>query len=314
MILTITLNPSVDISYKLPGAFSMDTVNRVADVSKTPGGKGLNVTRVLHQLGENVAATGFLGGSLGEFISKEIAKLGVHDYFAEINGTTRNCIAVIHEGQQTEILENGPSISEMEANSFLEKIAEYVQLANFIVISGSLPNGVSNDYYNKILSIAGEYHTPVLLDTNGKLLEESLRNEIKPFLIKPNQEEMGDLLGKDLMNETDIIEALNSPIFEGVSWLVVTLGGDGAIVKHNGTIYRAKIPKVNAVNPVGSGDSVMAGFASGLASGLTQESLIKFGLSMGVLNAMNEKTGQIDPTKIEWCVKQMQVSQVLPGM
>src|SRR5699024_8956086 len=107
MILTITLNPSVDISYKLD-RFGIDQVNRVQDVSKTAGGKGLNVTRVLHQLQEDVAASGFLGGSLGDFILKQLGNLGMRDFFTPIDGETRNCIAVIHEGKQTEILEGGP--------------------------------------------------------------------------------------------------------------------------------------------------------------------------------------------------------------
>src|SRR5690625_2721072 len=102
MILTVTLNTSVDISYTMD-KLSLDMVNRVADVSKTAGGKGLNVSRVIQQLGEDVAATGFLGGSLGRFISQEIADQGIHDYFINIEGDTRNCIAVIHEEQQTEI-------------------------------------------------------------------------------------------------------------------------------------------------------------------------------------------------------------------
>ena len=124
MILTITLNPAVDISYKLD-YFSLDTVNRVEDVSKTAGGKGLNVARVLHQLGEDVAASGFLGGSLGDFIRTQLAAIGIQDFFVPIDGETRNCIAIIHEGKQTEILESGPVISASEAELFLEKFTEY---------------------------------------------------------------------------------------------------------------------------------------------------------------------------------------------
>ena len=112
MILTITLNPSVDISYKLD-CFSLDTVNRVDDVSKTAGGKGLNVARVLGQLGEKVAASGFLGGSLGGFISSQIAALDIDNFFVEIAGETRNCIAVIHGRKQREILESGVAVEQM---------------------------------------------------------------------------------------------------------------------------------------------------------------------------------------------------------
>src|SRR5690625_565800 len=126
MILTITLNPAVDISYKLD-RFSVDKVNRVENVLKTAGGKGINVAKVLAQLDEEVAAAGFLGGNLGEYIRSEIGSLAIKDYFVEIAGETRNCIAVIHNGQQTEILESGPTISRSEADEFLKKFSEYIQ-------------------------------------------------------------------------------------------------------------------------------------------------------------------------------------------
>src|SRR5699024_3544112 len=138
MILTVTLNPAVDVSYRLD-RFSTDTVNRVEDVLKTAGGKGINVARVLAQLDEEVAASGFLGGSLGDFIRSEISSLGINDFFVEIAGETRNCIAIIHEGQQTELLESGPLISKSETEEFLKKFSEYVQQVEFVTVSGSLP-------------------------------------------------------------------------------------------------------------------------------------------------------------------------------
>ena len=309
MILTITLNPSVDISYKLD-QFSIDTVNRVENVSKTAGGKGLNVARVLCQLGEEVAASGFLGGSLGGFISSQIETLGIQDYFVRIAGETRNCISVIHEGKQTEVLESGPTITENETILFLDKFTEYVQQVEIVTISGSLPKGLSTNFYVKLLEIARNFDTQVLLDSNGALLTSILESENKPYLIKPNEEEFADFLGQNSMNETQIIEALESPLFVDVPWVVVTLGADGAIVKHGKALYRAKAPKIEAINPVGSGDSVVAGFAAGISRGLADAELIKFGLAMGVLNALEEKTGHINVTKVEWAVEQMWVEKV----
>lgn len=310
MILTITLNPSVDMSYKID-QLAIDTVNRVEDVSKTAGGKGLNVARVLHQLGEEVAASGFLGGNLGGFIRNQIKSLDIQDFFVPIDGETRNCIAVIHEGKQTEILESGPVITENEAILFLEKFEEYVQQVEFVTISGSLPKGLHNDFYTKLLEIADTYDTPVLLDANGSLLLSTLKGEFKPHFIKPNEEEIADLLGKSSVDESEIIAALKTSLFDDIPWIVITLGADGAIVKHGGAIYRARPPKIEAINPVGSGDSVVAGFAAGMSRNLaSDEALIKFGLSMGVLNALEEKTGQIDPEKIPWAIDKMQVEKM----
>ncbi|WP_449355205.1 hexose kinase [Virgibacillus natechei] len=309
MILTITLNPSVDISYKLD-ELNLDTVNRVADVSKTAGGKGLNVTRVIQQLGKDVAASGFLGGSLGNFIRQEISDKEIHDYFVNIEGETRNCIAVIHEGQQTEILEAGPVINESEATVFLNKFSTDVQNVDFITISGSLPNGLHKNFYAQLVGIANQHDTPVLLDTKGELLSHTLEGDSKPLLIKPNQEELADLLGEEVINDTQIISALQSQKFFGIPWVVVTTGATGAFVKHDKGIYRVSTPKVDAVNPVGSGDAVVAGFAVGLSRGLMDEELVKYALTMGVLNALEAKTGSVNPGKINWYKDQIRVERI----
>lgn len=309
MILTVTLNPSVDISYKVE-QFNLDTVNRVGDVSKTAGGKGLNVTRVLRQLGEETAATGFLGGSLGDFIHQQVHALDVQDHFVNVAGETRNCIAIIHEGQQTEILEGGPEITEHEAKLFVEQFSTSIEAAHYVAISGSQPKGLASDFYVGLVEVAQRNDVPVLLDTSGKSLELVLKSAHKPFLIKPNQEELSALFEEEVDNEAQIVKVLQNSMFEGITWIVVTLGADGALIKQENAIYRVRIPKVEAINPVGSGDSVIAGFAAGLSRQLTGEDLMKFGLSMGVLNAMEEKTGSVNPEKIDWCIEQMQVEKI----
>lgn len=306
MILTVTLNPSVDIGYQL-NTFELDGVNRVETVSKTAGGKGLNVTRVLRLLNEDTGAAGFLGGSLGNFIHAQLQELGVKDFFIEIDGETRNCIAVLHEGKQTEILESGPEIAEADAERFMKGYRDWLEAMDVITLSGSLPKGMPDDYYARLIAIAAEADVPVLLDTKGELLNQALRTDKKPFLIKPNEDELADLLGEKPEN---LIAALHAPIFAGIEWIVVTLGARGALVKHLDTIYKVSPPQVNAVNPVGSGDSVIAGFASGLVRKLPEIELMKYALSMGVLNALEEKTGHINPDRVEWCMKQMKVEKV----
>lgn len=306
MILAITLNPSVDIRYETD-RFLLDAVNRVDKVSKTAGGKGLNVARVLRQLGEDVAASGFLGGSLGQFISSELSRLGIHNYFVNIKGGTRNCIAIIHEGKQTEILESGPFISRSESDQFLKWFSEFAPRVKIITISGSLPKGLEQHFYKKLIELAKD--VPVLLDTKGELLKYTLAADYKPFLIKPNQDELADVLETKLENDEQIIDALKTEIFAEIPWVVVTLGADGAIVKHGQICYRVNMPKVEAKNPVGSGDSVLGGFAAGLARGLADRELIKFSLSMGVLNAMEEKTGYVNTDNLAWCMQQIRVKK-----
>lgn len=263
----------------------------------------------MRQLGEDVAATGFLGGSLGGFIRTQITQLGIQDHFVESTGDSRNCIAVIHEGNQTEILESGPEITYKEATTFLEKFTSSIQEVDFVTISGSIPKGLGEDFYVKSLEIAWLNNTPVLLDTSGESLKFAINNEHKPFLLKPNLEELTDLLGREINDEVEIINSLNELIFKDVPWIVVTLGSKGALVKHIDSIYRVLIPKVEAINPVGSGDSVIAGFAAGFSRKLPEVELIKFGVAMGVLNAMEEKTGYINSEKVNWCMKRIQIEK-----
>lgn len=310
MILTVTLNPSVDISYKLD-TFSVNDVNRVSNTSKTAGGKGLNVSRVIRQLEEDVLACGFLGGSLGDFIRKELEVYKIKDSFVEIEKDTRNCIAVIHEGKQTEILESGPEINTQEEKKFIDIFEKAVKNVEIITISGSLPKGVSADFYNRLIEIAVEHDKQVLLDTNGKTLGNTLQSKKNPYLIKPNQSEMEELLNVPEMNEIRLIEELKSSVFQHISWVVVTMGDEGAIVKNNQDIYKVTPPKIEAINPVGSGDSVIAGLAVGLSRGLKDESLIKFGLTMGVLNAGEEQTGYVNVDKIDWCMNEMIVEKLI---
>lgn len=307
MILTTTLNPSVDISYSLD-SLKIDDVNRVTDVSKTAGGKGLNVARVLKQLNQDVAATGYLGGELGSFISRQLAEAQIDDCFVNIKDATRNCIAIIHDGNQTEILESGPEITSEEVTKFIAAYKKHIQKMNFVTISGSLPKGVAPEFYAELLQITNESNVPVLLDTSGQALESALQGKSKPFLIKPNIDELVDMINKDISSEAEIISELKADLFADIPWIVVTLGSKGAIIKHEHTFYRVFIPEVEAINPVGSGDSVIAGFAAGFNQGLTGEALMKYGLAMGTLNAMEAKTGHIDVSKIDSIISEMTVS------
>lgn len=306
LILTVTLNPSVDVKYTL-NRFLIDEVNRVEQVIKTAGGKGLNVSRVLKQLDADVGATGFLGGELGEFIRSELKKEGIYDWFVPISGKTRNCIAIIHEGQQTEILESGPVIQDEEMDLFLSNFSKLLPQVDLVTISGSLPKGVPDDFYQRIIELCSQHEKFVLLDTNGKQLQQSLQGDAKTNLIKPNEEELANFVGKEIQSQHDLLEALADETLQDIEWIVVSLGAKGAIIKHQESIYEVQIPKVQAVNPVGSGDSVLAGFASGISRNLEGTTLMRYGIAMGVLNAMEEKTGYINPDNIDWCMEQIKV-------
>ncbi|CDQ38449.1 hexose kinase [Virgibacillus salexigens] len=311
MILTVTLNPSVDMQYQL-SALQVNDVNRAAHVSKTAGGKGLNVTRVIDQLQEQVTATGFLGGRLGEFIVDELSQQQIAHDFVSIQGETRNCIAVLHDGKQTEILENGPIITKDESEQFLQKLQNLLGKVTRLTISGSLPKGLTVSFYQQIISLANQQKVPVFLDTKASLLMEIVKGDAKPYLIKPNQQEFAEAMEMTSNSVEAIVDILSHrTLLSDIPWVVVTLGKDGAVIKHEAVIYRASIPNIHAKNPVGSGDSVLAGFAVGHQRQLSAVELIQFGLTMGVLNALQAQTGQIDPEAIPDYLSQIHVRKLL---
>ena len=309
MILTVTLNPSIDISYPLE-ELKLDTVNRVSEVSKTAGGKGLNVTRVLAESGETVGATGFVGGTNGQFIKTHLPR-DVQSFFYDILGDTRNCIAILHEGNQTEILEAGPEIIRTEALGFLHHFKLLMPTADVVAISGSLPTGLPVDYYASLIEIAGEAGSKVVLDSSGKSLEAVLHSPFKPTVIKPNREELSQLLGRDVSADfEDLKEVLKDSLFEGIEWIIVSLGGDGAFAKHEDVFYKVDIPKIEVINPVGSGDSTVAGISAGLSSGKDDAALLTHAMVLGMLNAQEKMTGHVNMAHYDDLYQQINVKEV----
>ena len=305
MILTVTMNPSIDISYPLE-TLHLDTVNRVDKVSKTAGGKGLNVTRVLAEIGDPVSATGLIGGSTGQFILDHLDQEIGKEFF-EIQGETRNCIAILHEGQQTEILEKGPSVSEEEGQAFLAHFEALLPDVAVVAISGSLPA----DYYVKLVEHAKKAGKPVVLDCSGVSLEKALVAPIKPTVIKPNNEELSQLLGYEVTKDLDQLkEVLQSNLFKGIDWVIVSLGADGAFAKHGDVFYKVDIPKIEVVNPVGSGDSTVAGIASALYHQEDDQALLTKANVLGMLNAQEATTGHINIHRYDDLYQQINVKEV----
>ncbi len=301
MILAVTMNPSVDISYRLD-SLHIDGVNRVENTSKTAGGKGLNVARVIHLLNESVLATGILGGTLGEFIKSQLNETKINNNFFQTQHESRNCIAILHDnGKQTEILEKGPLLSAKNQADFLSHFEKLLTTVTVVTISGSLPKGFDIDLYQTMIDIASSKDIPVLLDASGDLLKKSLLSNNKPYLIKPNQEEIQELLNatSPITDITKLKEKLQDKVFDGIEWIVVSMGADGAFVKHNNIFYRVTIPKIQVVNPVGSGDSTLAGLAVAIANHKDDADCLKTAMTAGILNTLESKTGYIDYSKFD---------------
>lgn len=309
MILTVTLNPAIDVSYPL-NELKFDTVNRVVDVTKTPGGKGLNVSRVLNEFGETVKATGCIGGESGDFIINHLPD-SILSRFYKISGDTRTCIAILHEGNQTEILEKGPLLSVDEIDGFTNHLEYLLNDVDVVTMSGSLPAGMPDDYYQKLIGIANLNGKKTVLDCSGNALEAVLKGDSKPTVIKPNLEELSQLLGKEITKDFDALkEVLQDKLFDGIEWIIVSLGADGVFAKHKDTFYKVDIPKIQIVSAVGSGDSTVAGIASGLANDEDDRALLTKANVLGMLNAQEKTTGHVNLENYDKLYQSIKVKEV----
>ncbi len=308
MILTITANPSVDISYELEN-FKIDDVNRTNQVIKDAGGKGIHVGYVLNELGEDVVHSGFVGGALGEYIKNTIKNKGQESRFIDIGEDTRNCIAVLHEGNQTEILEKGPKITTTEENDFIEKLDEITKGCDYINVSGSLPNGLNASFYERIIAYAKEKNKFISVDTSGKTLESIINAGVKPDLIKPNESEIGDVL-KTEVSKDNLVDILLREPFKGIRYLIASMGKDGAIVKIDNKVYKANVPEVEAINPVGSGDSSLAGAIYAISKDKDDIDIIKTSMTCGLLNVLNKEIAHINMDDFDKYYEQIEVEEI----
>ncbi|WP_100489642.1 1-phosphofructokinase [Sporolactobacillus pectinivorans] len=307
MIITITLNPSVDMNYQLK-ALKINEVNRSGNPILTAGGKGLNVTRVIHQNREPVIATGFLGGLTGTFIRQQLDQQGVKHRFVPIRQSTRHCLALMHEGNQTEVLENGPEISPDEKSAFFQNYEKLLELGDVVTASGSIPRGLGTEFYRQLIELANKCGKKFILDSSGEALKTGIK--AKPFLIKPNQYEIEALIGRTIDSEKELVEAIKELTAEGPENIVVSLGSKGALAFLNKTFYRVHAAKIEAVSAVGSGDSMIAGLALGTARGYSAEKTLALGSTFGTLNALESATGVINTERIDAFLKKVSVSRL----
>ena len=308
MILTITANPTVDRVYFVD-KFQMGEVHRPERMVYSAGGKGLNVARVAHILGEDASAMGFVGGFNGEYIKSELEKLGIETAFTQVDGETRVCVNISDKnGLSGEILEKGPAVTGAQVAEFMREFEMCVDNYNIICASGSLPQGVDSSFYCEIIRISRAHNKRVIVDASGKVLEDVI--EAKPFMIKPNRYELSLLMKKEITSLEDVKEALLFLHKKGIALPLITLGGDGAMAYIDGDFYKFNSPKVVVKNTVGSGDSSVAGIATGLRRGMSVIDSIKLGMAAGTANTQFEETGIVSQELVEKYYKEVTVEKL----
>lgn len=290
MILTVTLNAAIDKRYVVDN-FQVGEVNRVKECAYYPGGKGLNVSKPAAIYGAQVTATGFVGGHAGSYIEESLAPFGITGDFYHVAAESRSCINIWDEKNhvQTEFLEPGFTLTEEDFAGFEAKFRELVKKADVVAMSGSVPRGLDETAYPRLIRIVKEAGRPVILDTSGKLLEAGI--SAAPTLIKPNIDEIRMLTGKSCEDIQEIIAAAKTIHENGVEIVAVSLGADGSLAVGKEGVFRAKVPKIDAVNTVGCGDSMIAGFAVGVSEKRSLAETLRLASAISAAAAMREETG-----------------------
>ncbi|MDQ0243448.1 1-phosphofructokinase [Bacillus fengqiuensis] len=296
MIYTMTLNPSIDYIVEVD-SFELGGLNKIEKEAKFPGGKGINVSQVLHRLGTSSKALGFVGGFTGKYISDSLKEKGISADFVSVQGDTRINIK-LKTGQETEINGQGPAISTEELSRLMQMV-EKLTSEDILVLAGSIPKSVPASIYETMAKIAGKRGAKVVVDATGEVLMNVLPH--RPFLIKPNHHELGELFGVTIETVEEAVPYGKRLVEMGAQHVIVSLAGEGALLFSEETSLYANVPKGTVKNSVGAGDSVVGGFLSSyVKTGDVKESF-KYGVASGSATAFS----------LELCTKE-QVEELLP--
>ncbi|MFK0151232.1 1-phosphofructokinase family hexose kinase [Streptomyces sp. NPDC090493] len=303
MILTVTLNTALDITYRV-GALRPYTTHRVSAVTERPGGKGVNVARVLAALGHETTVTGFAGGATGRAVRQLLADTpGVRDALLPVTGPTRRTIAVVDEltGDTTQLNEPGPQTAPAEWGAFLDRYEELLTGASAVALCGSLPPGVPVGAYAGLIKTARAAAVPVLLDTSGEPLRRGVA--ARPDLVKPNADELAELTGSH-----DPARATQDARRRGARTVVASLGAQGLLALTPEGRWRAAPPTHEHGNPTGAGDAVVAGLLSGLVEQLPWPDRLTRAVALSAATVRALAAGEFDRGAYEKLLGQVTVT------
>ena len=260
MIYTVTLNPAIDYIMRMD-ELHMGITNRSNSEEYYCGGKGINVSLVLAELDIPSTALGFIAGFVGDAIDKWVANTYVTTDFIRLKSGISRINVKLKHGDETEINGQGPDIAEDELEALMMKV-DHIQDGDTLILAGSIPNTLPDDTYERMLERIADKDVRIVVDATKQLLVNSLK--YKPFLIKPNRQELSEIFDADVKTKEDIVTYAKKLQEMGARNVLISLGGDGAmLVDEDGQIHEAGVINEPVVNTVGSGDSMVAGFVAG---------------------------------------------------
>lgn len=309
MIITVTLNPAVDKTVFVPG-FAVDAVNRVERVVLDPGGKGLNVSKSAQALGAQTICLGILGSDTGEYIARALDQMQLRHHMVRVEAPTRTNTKVVdlRLGTNTDINEPGAEVSEQTVQAVWQSIEAYACEGDTVVFAGKNPPGTPTDLLARWTNALQKKGVHVCLDTVGKPM--LLAMEQNPCVIKPNVEELEELMQCSLPDETAVVGAARELTHRGIELVAVSMGGDGAVFVTKDQAVRTQCPKVKVVSTVGAGDSMMAAIAVGLEQGLSLEEIARRATATATATVQVEGSKPASLAQVEETIPQIIIRPV----
>lgn len=305
MIYTITLNPALDRTLWIEKVRD-DVSNRIIEEKSFAGGKSIDVSKVLKNLGMDSIALGFVGGFAGRELEGRLLNEGIQTEFVHVSGETRTNI-IIHErqtGKQLAFNARGPEIRPSELMEFIERL-ESLPCSDLVAIGGSLPIGVTPEIYRKIIVMVKRCQSIVVLDVDGEALRKGIT--ARPDVVKPNIHELSELVGRSLKELDDIRAAAREINQQGVKMVLVSMGARGILLVSEGHEYLAVPPNVDVQSTIGAGDSSVAGFISGLVAGKSLKDCLIYAAAAGTATTLHQGTALAQMEDFERLVPQVKL-------
>ncbi|MRX73701.1 1-phosphofructokinase [Bacillus lacus] len=302
MIYTLTLNPSLDYMIEADNV-SLGKLNRTTSEAKFPGGKGINVSRVLNAMGVESRTLGFIGGFTGEFIENALIAEGIQTSFVKVAADTRINVKLKAE-QETEFNAKGPDISSTEYNNLISKIRSLSE-GDMLVLAGSIPSSLSEQTYEELIQLCKEQKTEFVVDAEGELLKKILHYQ--PFLIKPNHHELGQFFQADIISKKQAAHYAKQLVELGAKHVIVSLAGEGAVYVNSELTLFAEVPKGEVKSSVGAGDSMVAGFLSAYQK--TKDPAAAFQYSTAAGSATAFSIGLCTDDKVQQLLSQIKIEK-----
>ena len=311
MIATVTLNPSLDEWMQLP-TLRLGALNRASGFSRYPGGKGINVSRVIRELGGRTVAFALAGGEDGLILRSAMNRLGIPHEFVTINGSTRNNYKIrnTHPPALTEINLTGPEVSRPSLSSLLRRLLSHRPRPRCVVLSGSLPPGAPVTIYREWIAACHRRSMPVVLDASGAAFTTGLT--ARPWLIKPNRQEAEECMGRRLARTSEIVKAAVALLRRGPSVVVLSLGAKGAVLASASPrgVWMARPPIVNVDSAVGAGDSLVGGWLVGWQRRSQLLDAFRWGIASGTAAAMTPGTELCHRTDVRRLMSQVEIRRI----